>query len=294
MNIAPNTVSPQAGEPRRTFSLPLYLLLVFGLSWPFQIAYAVWQGIPSLSYLLSSLAMIMVTVGTFIYGRYILGDGFANAGWRWGKPKQYLLVFGLAALVFMVPTILEPLFGLRSLPAAIPFAVMLGGFAGRFLLTLLPGFGEEFGWRAYLLPHLAQCCSLRKALLLHAVIWWAWHIPSIIGIAAREAESGASVGATIVLYLLITLIPSMGNAVIYAYVWTATQSLAVASVYHSAYDEVRDAIEKTIGFGPLVSIWEMLVTTILGAVLLWKASWKALPSGQPDKSMLGTKAEAAL
>lgn len=27
-------------EIKRSFSLPLYLLLVYGLSWPFQIAYA--------------------------------------------------------------------------------------------------------------------------------------------------------------------------------------------------------------------------------------------------------------
>jgi len=64
--------------------------------------------------------------------------------------------------------------------------------------------------------------------------------------------------------------------VIFAYVWTATQSLAVSSVYHSAYDEVRDAIEKSIGFGPLVGIWEMAATTIIGAVLLWKGNWKPL------------------
>jgi membrane protease YdiL (CAAX protease family) len=75
---------------------------------------------------------------------------------------------------------------------------------------------------------------------------------------------------------LITLIPSMMNAVIFAYAWTATKSLAVSSVYHAAYDEVRDAIEKTIGFGPLVSIWEMAVTTLLGAFLLWKGNWQPL------------------
>lgn len=80
--------------------------------------------------------------------------------------------------------------------------------------------------------------------------------------------------------LLITLIPSIGNATIYAYLWRSTQSLAVASVYHSAYDEVREAIEHSLGFGPLVSIWEMLVTTILGAVILWKGSRQAGPKNE--------------
>jgi len=65
---------------------------------------------------------------------------------------------------------------------------------------------------------------------------------------------------------------------LFAYVWTKSQSLAVASVYHSAYDEVRDALQRGIGFGPLVSIWEMAFTTIFGAILLWKANWNALRS----------------
>lgn len=48
--------------------------------------------------------------------------------------------------------------------------------------------------------------------------------------------------------------------------------LAVTSVHHSAYDEVRDAIEKSISFGQVVSIWEMLATTEIGAALLWKVA----------------------
>lgn len=266
----------QNNQHQRPFSLPLYLLLVFGLSWPFQIAYAFWGTTPILSYLLSSLAMVMVAVATFIAGRFIFRDGFSNAGWRWGKLKQYGIALALASFIFLVPTLLEFVFGLRNQRVEISIAASLGSFIGYLLITLIPGFGEEFGWRAYLLPHLAQRYMPRKALLVHAFIWWAWHIPSIIAIAVNEAEPGAGAGASIAFLLLITLIPAMGNAVIYAFVWAATQSLAVSSFYHSAYDEVRDTIERTVGTGPLLSIWEMLVTTILGGILLWKANWKPL------------------
>lgn len=263
-------------EKQRPFSLTQYLLLVVTLSWPFQIAYAIWGTTPQASYLLSSISMIMVTIATFIAGRYIFRDGFQNAGWNWGKPKQYLWVFCLAAFMFVAPTLLEPVLGLRNLPANVSITAILGNFLLRFLITLLPGFGEEFGWRGYMLPHLVQRYPVRKALLIHAFIWWAWHIPTLIAIGSRVDGGGASVGVSIIVTLLISLIPAMMNAVIFAYVWTATQSLAVASVYHSAYDEVRDAIEKSIGFGPLVSIWEMLATTLIGAGLLWKANWGPL------------------
>ncbi len=266
----------QKVETQRPFSLTIYLLLVFGLSWPFQIAYAVWGTTPTASYLLSSISMVMVTVATFITGRYIFRDGFKNAGWSWGNPKHYVWVFSLALFIFAVPTLLEPVLGLRILPVGVSVLAILGNFLLRFLITLIPGFGEEFGWRGYMLPHLARRYTPRKALLIHAFIWWAWHIPTLIAIGSRIEGIEANVGVVITGTLLISLIPAMMNAVIFAYVWTATQSLAVSSVYHSAYDEVRDAIEKSIGFGPLVGIWEMAATTIIGAVLLWKGNWKPL------------------
>jgi membrane protease YdiL (CAAX protease family) len=263
-------------KSQKPFSLRLYLFIVFALSWPFQIAYAMWGNTPISGYLLSSLSMVMVTVGSFIAGRYVFRDGFKNMGWRWGKLKHYLGVFALALFIFAVPVLIENVLGWHTMPAGISGGTILTGFLTSFLLTLIPGFGEEFGWRAYMLPRLAQRYSLRKALLLHGFIWWAWHIPALVRIGAYVEGAQANIWLSIAGTMLITLIPAMMNAILFAYVWTATQSLAVASVYHSAYDEVRDALERSIGFGPLVSIWEMAVTTLFGAVLLWKAKWKPL------------------
>lgn len=274
--------SPVPQTPR-PFSLSIYLLIVFTLSWPPQIAYAIWGNDPTSGYLLSSLSMVMVTVGTFIAGRWVFRDGFKNMGWRWGKPKHYLAVFALALFIFGAPVLLENLLGIHSMPADVSAGAILGSFLTSFLLTIIPGFGEEFGWRAYLLPRLAQRYSLRKALLVHAFIWWAWHIPALVRIGSRVEGADANLYLSIVVTLLVSLLPAMMNAILFAYVWVATQSLAVASVYHSAYDEVRDALERGIGFGPLVSIWEMAATLIFGAILLWKANWSRLRTQMEEK-----------
>jgi len=275
--ISPNlTLADPKTETQRSFSLGLYLLIVFGLSWPPQIAYALWGNNPISGYILSSLSMVMVTVGTFIAGRYIFRDGFKNMGWHWGRPKHYLGVFALALFIFGMPVMIENILGWHTLPASISAGAILASFTTSFLLTLIPGFGEEFGWRAYMLPHLAQRYSLRRALLLHGFIWWAWHIPALVKIGTQVEGVDASIWLSIIVTLVVSLIPAMMNAILFSYVYTASQSLAVASVYHAAYDEVRDALSRSIGFGPLVSIWEMAVTTIFGAVLLWKANWKLL------------------
>jgi membrane protease YdiL (CAAX protease family) len=55
----------------------------------------------------------------------------------------------------------------------------LGGLISILFGAVLVFIGEEFGWRAYLLPKLMPLGS-RKAVLLTGVIWSAWHWPMII------------------------------------------------------------------------------------------------------------------
>lgn len=116
----------------------------------------------------------------------------------------------------------------------------------------------------------------REALLLHGFIWWAWHIQALVRIGMHLEGVGANIWLSIIGTMLISLVPAMMNAILFVYVWAATQSLAVASVYHSTYDEVRDALERSVGFDSLVSVWEMAVTTHFGVILLWKGDWKSL------------------
>ena len=47
------------------------------------------------------------------------------------------------------------------------------------LLNLISTFGEEFGWRGYLLPKL-QVFGEKKAILLTGMIWGVWHWPVIL------------------------------------------------------------------------------------------------------------------
>ena len=62
-----------------------------------------------------------------------------------------------------------------------PWQMMLAGTLLGMLLApvnLLATFGEEFGWRAYLLPKLLPL-GRQKALLLMGLIWGVWHWPVI-------------------------------------------------------------------------------------------------------------------
>lgn len=253
----------------RNFSLGIYLLIVFTLSWPFQIAF-IFLGDTYRPILL--LSMLMAGAGTFVAGKYIFKDGFAQAGWQWGKPLHYVLVFALALFLWLVPLILEEVIGIREFAGELMWPSIFATFLTSFVITLAPAFAEEFSWRGYLLPRLFAKHSRRKALLLHGFITWSWHLPFIVTLGF---ELGRNPWASVPLVLAVSLVPTVMHAVVFAWIWSSTRSLAVVTVYHSAFDEVRDTLEETVGFGPLSENWQMFVLTVLGALLLWKEKWSA-------------------
>jgi membrane protease YdiL (CAAX protease family) len=152
----------------------------------------------------------------------------------------------------------------------------LGMFVLRFTATLLPAFGEEFGWRGYMLPKLAERQGAKRGLLIHAFIWWFWHLPVVIGIGLHSSEVSNHPFTNVIAICVISVIPTMLHAVIFAFIWAKTKSLAVVTVYHAAFDEVRDTLENGVGFGPLVNSWQMIVIIITGGLLLWKVNWDEL------------------
>ncbi len=278
----------------RPFSLGLYLLIVFGLSWPFQIASAAWAMDMFSRYILNSASMVMVTVGTFIAGRYIFRDGFANVGWQWGKPKHYLAVVGLIVLLWVFPTLIRLVLG--TVESSSVDRTQIVWLFVLPLVTLIPGFGEEFGWRGYMLPHLFRL-GARKAVALHAIIWWAWHLPVLVGTGIQAGIAGAgeagipvglSVAISVVAVILVGAIPSIMHGIVFAYIWVRSQSLAVATVYHAAYDGVRDSLSMIVGLPAMVGLWANLVLTILGIILLWKGNWKTLEGATTDKLPMST------
>lgn len=259
----------------KKFSLLIYLLIVFAISWPFQLFIFFFPDEIWASKMLL-VSMIMVTVGTIIAGKYVFRENFKNAGWGWGKPKHYIIAFALPLFLWVVPTVVEMLLGIRILAASIKSVDVITLFLLSFFSTLIPAFGEEFGWRGYLLPRLLLKHSVKKALIIQAFVWWAWHLPFLVFTGTNTPIIKESMLMSILSILAISIIPAMMHAIVFSYFWSSTSSLAVVTTYHAAFDEVRDTVKDTVGFGFLVQVWQMFFLTIIGAVLLWKGKWKKL------------------
>ena len=153
--------------------------------------------------LLIAAVMFFPAIGVLLT-RLITKEGFRNAWLRpnvKGNVKTYLLAYfgpGVLTIVGMViyflifPGELDLEFGyLRTaLEAAgtsadmypMPMFVLVLVQAGTALfwgpiLNCITCFGEEWGWRGYLLPKMSEKLPAIPMLLINGVIWGLWHAP---------------------------------------------------------------------------------------------------------------------
>lgn len=236
------------------------------------------------TYLLNASSMVMVSVGTYIAGKYVFQDGFAGAGWRWGKPWHYAAVIGLVVFLWILPELVELWMGTVSLPGSLSPRQGIWIFV-LMVVTVIPAFGEEFGWRGYMLPRLVSRMTAPRAVVVQGFIWWGWHLPLLV-IPRIQASLGdtkstgietviGAIGSAAVM-VVASAIPVMLHGVVFAYIWATTRSLAVVTFYHAAYDGVRDSLQITLGCGPVATTWVTIGLAALGILLLKKGNWKHL------------------
>ncbi len=128
-------------------------------------------------------APALANVLTRLITREGLKDSYLKLEMKNGKWKYYLLAFGIPLLymiitVFMVLLVYcrdaEHWFATDEIPAR--FWTYFSQL-GTTLLLILPFFGEEFGWRAYMTPKLEQIMPMPAALVVGGILWGVWHAP---------------------------------------------------------------------------------------------------------------------
>jgi len=221
--------------------------------------------------------MIMVGVGTFICSTYVFKGGLANAGWRWGSRKYWFAAIGIPALLWLVPALLDISFGNLHLPKKLTCSQIAWIFEMLFVV-LIPAFGEEIGWRGYMLPHLRKVMSPRKAVIWHGIIWYVWHMP-LVGYAVFVSMRAESPEAGLPTILLVTAGALVAGSVvvvldsaIFARLWAGSGSIAIATVLHAASDGFRDSLMMTFdtSSGVIGTIFTPVMTVFIGAYCLWK------------------------
>ena len=153
--------------------------------------------------LLIAAVMFFPAIGVLLT-RLITKEGFKNVWIRpnfKGNIKTYLLAyFGPGILTFLgilvyflfFPSHFDPEFGFiaatleaagagaETIPMSLSMLMLTQALTGFFLgpiMNFFTCFGEEWGWRGYLLPKMAEKLPALPMLLINGLIWGLWHAP---------------------------------------------------------------------------------------------------------------------
>jgi membrane protease YdiL (CAAX protease family) len=194
-----------------TRRIALFLGLAFGIAWLTGLVIYLTGGLANSPQIAPGLSLALVLLAipymwapavANILTRLLTREGWTDAGlrphfrrgwpyWLMGWVLPALMTVAGAALFFlMFPRYFDP--GLARVQQGMPnspalarlspwLVVLVETLVGILISPIVNGlatFGEEFGWRAYLLPKLLPL-GWRKAMLLIGVIWGVWHWPVI-------------------------------------------------------------------------------------------------------------------
>ena len=189
----------------------IYIGTTFALTWIYCLAViypmmrgeALSAGPTVMTQFLVAAAMFFPAIGVLIT-RLITKEGFKNAWIRpniKGNVKTYLLAYFGPGILTILGTLLyfmifrgsfDPECGymkltleaagtpVEALPMPLSSVLLIQGVQALAIgpiMNFVTCFGEEWGWRGYLLPKMSEKISLIPMLFINGVIWGLWHAP---------------------------------------------------------------------------------------------------------------------
>lgn len=183
--------------------LVVFLVTAFGMSWIIFFAYLfsgrTWGQDGEISSMdqFISLGMLCPAVA-MLFTRYVTKEGFAVTGkdsmllgiyFRNGKWICFLVAMLLPWFYFEIGNGLRILFapeafdvnnpsllGISETERGIvflqPVAAIISGTIASFA-----AFGEEAGWRGYMMPKMMKLWGMKKAVIVGGILWGVWHWP---------------------------------------------------------------------------------------------------------------------
>lgn len=226
----------------------LFLAITFGITYP--VIFLLWSKGFSLNgrhplYANMALALIMFlpAISAYVVREYITREKQADAGISFGSYVHYIQVYLTLPALFFVVYLLTAVFiqapdftSSYTLHTAdgkfeVPVVQLFSGIILTTLLTApvissLHAFGQEYGWRGFLLPKLLPLGKV-KALIISSVIWGLWYGPFVfIGLHYSDSLlQGAALFTAFTILLGIYI----------GYVRLASGSVVLASFAHGVF-----------------------------------------------------------
>lgn len=145
------------------------------------------EGMATIGYVVAALAMFAPAIAN-VLTRLITKEGFKDlylainfkGNGRYYAASVLVKVAEVAALIVLIWLVFFGSMGFGEMFATDYLSERWGTFVAQIgfsIVMFLPAFGEEFGWRAYLMPKLMGLCGKPEAMVIGGIIWGLWHAP---------------------------------------------------------------------------------------------------------------------
>jgi len=221
-----------------------YYLLTLVITWGYWF-YLIAQGkhsgpgtdVSHLPGLLGPMIAAFVIAG-IVNGRAGVADLFHRMV-HWGSSRYHGLLLALSPLalgivvfagLYLFGTPLPPLHDFLlypGLPASTPWWAVL------LLVLIMNGYGEEVGWRGFMMEHLLQRHDRFRTTLIIVGLWIIWHIPvfwinttmtALVGPMLLGWAFGLACGAFVLAHIYL----ASGRSLLVVALWHAVYNLMVA------------------------------------------------------------------
>jgi uncharacterized protein len=211
-----------------------------------------------------------------VIARLIGREGFRDVSFKWGGLVgtrasltawllpvavgfiAYGVAWGMGLVAFRSPehgqftSIANPV--VRFL-ATIPLALTIGT-----LFSCLSAFGEELGWRGYMVPRLVDA-QVPAADVVSGLVWCFWHVPLILW-------GGYAVGKYPLLSVLLFILTILPVALLY-FRWRMTSgSIWPTVIAHGAWNVVIQGVFDAYSTGDGAALW-VGESGVLTAATMW-------------------------
>ena len=255
----------------RKKEITTFIILTFMFS--FIIEYLIIKNISSVSNTQTNMYLILLMwtpafgaiITKLIFQKNLKGFGLYSGRIRWLILSVLIpLIMGL--LMFGAGWFI----GFASFNAAKAGAVFSFSYISLELaIGILGAFGEELGWRGFLVPELSKSMTFSKLTIISGFIWGVWHIPLIIFLGYRGSYS-------LIISILMFLIMIIFLNVSITWLRLKSDSLWPAVLFHTFWNFSIQAFypylttqtptgDKLLGeFG-----WLAIAVTLLFGIIFW-------------------------
>lgn len=248
----------------------VFIVSVLAISWGFQAFIIANGGVRNFGPLW--IVVLMCIPGALsVVLRLILKSGFGDVGFRIGKGRYYPYAVAVPLLLALLTGLISAALDIRHFSPISPeqltqLSPVLLSVLG---LGLIGAFGEELGWRGFLLPKMISG-GVKSPYLFSGLVWASWHLPLIAFGGFYQTDDA----------LLMALIYGMGIIAMGFFISdlrVRSGSVWVAAIVHAAHNfffQLAVPVLLLTAPGSRSDLWDMVAgDTGLSIAVLYASAY---------------------